>query len=274
MNTYTSPAKVNLNLKVLGRREDGYHEVSTLMARLDLHDTMTFRKADDYCLKCDYPGVPLDETNLVTKAVRLLEASTGLSFRYEITIDKRIPHGAGLAGGSSNAATTLMALNELEGLALSVEQLAKMGSVLGADVNFFLYQKTCLCSGVGENVEAVDLEIKQEILLVKPNFGVSTPQAYKMWLGAEAVDGVDYSPQPQAWGEMVNDLEMPVFQKFRFLAELKMYLLQQAEVDAAMMSGSGSTVFACLNNGTSDLEQRLRDQLDPTLWLMQTTIIS
>lgn len=271
-----APAKVNLTLKVLGKREDGFHALESLMVPLDLADTLIFERADDYSLVCDTLGVPVDESNLVTKAVRIFQQRTGKCCAWKVTLVKKVPHGAGLGGGSSDAATALLALNELEQAGVSKDELAEMSAVIGSDIPFFIYQQACLVEGRGEVVTPVEMpELKGvKILLLKPSFGVDTPDAYKRWAGAETVQGVDYSAQTMPWGEIVNDLEMPVFQKHRFLAEIKIWLLAQPEVSAAMMSGSGSTMMAFLEEGGgAELLERARKDLDPTLWGEKVTII-
>lgn len=273
MKVYDSPAKVNLNLRVLGRRDDGFHEVETLMAPLKLKDQLSFEKAERLALECSYSGVPLGESNLVTKAVRLLERQTDKEFFYKMKIEKSIPHGAGLAGGSSNAASTLMALNELEQLGFSESELMQLGGQLGADVAFFIHRKCCLCRGKGEIVTPVELELDLDVLLVKPDFSVSTPAAYSAWQSSHEIKGIDYSAQSMAWGEMVNDLERPVFEKYRFLAELKMWLLARPEVTGAMMSGSGSAVFAITTGETQSLVKQMHETLDPKLWVKKTRIL-
>ena len=240
------------------------------MVPIDLGDRLHFEQTEQYSLCCDTPGVPLDETNLVTMAVRSFERRSGRSCDWKISLEKNVPHGAGLGGGSSDAATALLALNELENTGFSSSELASMGAEFGSDVPFFIYQQACMIGGRGEKVEPVNRPDLQgvEILLLKPGFGVSTPDAYKRCLDSEAVDGVNYDPQPMPWGEMVNDLEKPVFYKHRFLAEMKIWLSTQPEVDGAMMSGSGSTMMAFLTDaGDSDtLLVRARQDLDPTLW--------
>ena len=276
-----APAKVNLTLKVLGKREDGFHALESLMVPLDLADTLTFERADDYNLLCDTPGVPLDESNLVTKAVRIFQQRTGKRCGWKVTLEKKVPHGAGLGGGSSDAATALLALNELEDAGLGNDALAEMSATIGSDIPFFIYQQACLIEGRGERVTPVDIpELKGvKILLLKPRFGVDTPEAYQRWAGAQPLPGVNYSPQPMPWGEVVNDLEKPVFQKHRFLAEMKIWLLAQPEVSAAMMSGSGSTMMAFLKDGGlkdgggAELLERARKNLDPTLWGEKVTIV-
>ena len=275
--TRNAPAKVNLSLKVLGKREDGFHELESLMVPLGLADELSFQKADSYELICDSPGVPVDESNLVAKAVRLFEKTCGKSCNWQITLKKNIPHGAGLGGGSSDAATVLLVLNELEKTNFSKKELADMSAEIGSDIPFFIYQQRCMIKGRGEIVEPVQLEevSKTPILLLKPRFGVSTPDAYKNCLEANEIPGVDYNSQSLPWGEIFNDLEKPVFYKHRFLAEMKIWLLEQPEVEAAMMSGSGSTMMAFLKDPSQSqtLIDRARKELDPTLWAELTHIL-
>ena len=274
-----APAKINLSLRVLAKRADGFHEIESLMVPLSsamLGDVLHFDKADSYSLHCDEPGVPLDDTNLITMAVREFERVSGKPCHWQITLEKNIPHGAGLGGGSSDAATTLIALNDLECGGFSDDQLADMGACFGSDVPFFIYQQACMVKGRGELVEPVHRpEISgQRVLLLKPSFGVSTPDAYQHCLDAKAVPGVDYAPQKMPWAEIINELEKPVFYKHRFLAEMKLWLLDQVEIDAAMMSGSGSTMMAFISDAdvSDELLARARRELDPTLWGCSVTI--
>lgn len=272
---WTAPAKVNLTLRLLGRRNDGFHEIESLMAPLDLGDVLGFEKADKFSLVCDTPGVPLDESNLVTMAVRSFEERIGSFCGWRITLEKHVPHGAGLGGGSSDAATTLLALNELEGAGLTRGELAEMGAGFGSDVPFFIYQQPCMVGGRGEVVRPVEVPGLENtsILLLKPGFGVATPDAYKNCLNAEALPGIYDGVQGMPWGELVNDLEKPVFYKHRFLAEMKDWLLGQPEVDAAMMSGSGSTMIAFVPSEQAErVAVRARGQLDPTLWVQKAMI--
>jgi len=267
-HTERSRAKVNLSLRILGKRDDGFHELVTRMAPLELADQLHFEKAEGYSLHCEVEGVPLDESNLVTKAVRLFEKELGREVAWSITIEKVIPHGAGLAGGSSNAAAALRALNQLEGAGFSNKQLAEMAAVIGSDCAFFIYDQVCDCAGRGEKVSPVEFSGEATLVLLKPSFGVSTPTAFKAWKDAREIPGVSYAPQQTSLGELVNELERPVFQKHRFLAETKTWLLAQPEVKAGMMSGSGSTMYAIVENklaGQAIVRRALAD-LDPTLW--------
>lgn len=265
-----APAKVNLSLRVLRRRDDGFHEIDTLMVRLPgLADRLTFRAAEAFSFSCDAAGVPVDESNLVVAAVRKYEAASGAACRFHIHLEKQVPHGAGLGGGSSDAASTLRSLDELAGDPLGREKLVELAASIGSDVAFFLGYGAMRCTGRGEFLEAVDdAPPRMPLVLLKPSFGVSTPAAYKAWRGAEALAGIDYAPQPFPWGELVNDLERPVFYKHRFLAEVKVWLLGRPEVRGALMSGSGSTMFAVLKRieEADHLIAAARAELDPTLW--------
>ncbi|WP_009961205.1 4-(cytidine 5'-diphospho)-2-C-methyl-D-erythritol kinase [Verrucomicrobium spinosum] len=243
----TSPAKINLHLRVLGKREDGFHALDTRLCPLDLSDTLSFSEgatAGKSDLTCTDSSLPTDETNLVMKAVRAFEKATGTVQSWSLHLEKRIPHGAGLGGGSSNAAMTLRGLNLLSGSPLTQETLVTLGSQLGSDVPFFLYDAVCDATGRGEILTPVDFPWQLPVVLVKPPFGIPTPWAYKQWSTSHPLQGVLYAPQLCPWGPMVNDLERPVFEKWSLLPTLKMWLLDQAETRAALMSGSGSTVFA------------------------------
>ncbi len=261
-------AKVNLSLNVLGKRDDGYHGLTTRMAPISLVDELEFYKADVYSLECDAEGVPLDKSNLVTMAVRLFQRETGKECKWRVKLIKRVPHGAGLGGGSGDAAAVMRGLNELEGTGLSKKRMAELLGEIGSDVPFFVYESVCDCSGRGEIVDPVagwDYDVT--MLLLKPSFGVSTPEAYKAWIDSRELPDVDYKMQKFIWGRLVNDLEKPVFMKHRFLAEMKMWLLSQPEVEGAMMSGSGSTMMAVLMPQNAEkVLARAKQELDPTLW--------
>lgn len=263
---------MNLTLRVLGKREDGFHALETRMAPVSLADELLITPADDYELVCDVEGVPLDETNLVTMAVRIFQRETGKKCAYRVELVKRVPHGAGLGGGSSDAAAMLRALNFLEKTDLPATALADMAAQIGSDVAFFVFDSVCDCVGRGELVTPVDWGYKLDALLLKPSFGVSTPLAYKGWQDSEEIVGIHYAPQNFEWGTFYNDLERPVYQKHRFLPELKMWLLKQPEVGGALMSGSGSTMIAILKGDAEALRQRALQEMDPTMWVEKVVI--
>jgi len=266
-----APAKINPSLKILGQRKDGFHEIETLIAPVSLYDEIKIDKIDvgkRIKFRCDDPSVPRGEDNLVVRAANRFFAGTKLTPAVSIDLKKKIPHGAGLGGGSSDAATTLLALNRLFETNLTREELAKLGSEIGSDVSFFIFESAATCRGRGELVTSVQLPAQLSILLLKPDFVVATAWAYSRWHDSREIPGVTYLAQEFAGQTFVNDLERPVFEKFVFLAQLKMWLLKQPEVGAALMSGSGSTVFAVLRGGqdTEAIAERARDQLDPELW--------
>ena len=264
-----APAKINLSLKLLGRRSDGFHEIETLIAPITLCDEIEIEKSHSKQIEfhCDDPSVPTGDDNLIVRAAKSFFAATKLKSAVLIKVKKKIPHGAGLGGGSSDAASTLLALNELFETRLSREALAKMAETIGSDVSFFIFQSPALCKGRGELVTPVKLKEKLPILLLKPAFVVSTAWAYSRWQHSRKIWDVRYTGLELAGQIFVNDLERPVFEKFVFLAQLKMWLLEQAEVGAALMSGSGSTVFAVMReNADADrLAERAKTELDPEL---------
>ena len=267
--TLLAPAKLNLSLRVLGKREDGFHEIDTLMVKLPgLADEIEFRESEHFSFQCDDPGVPGDETNLVVKAVRAYEAATGISCNHSISLKKVVPHGAGLGGGSSDAATTLHGLNRLHGYALAVDPLRELAGKLGSDIPFFLASGAARCTGRGEKIEQLPSPAAMRVLLLKPSFAVTTPDAYGRWKDSRELPGISYAAQDVSGVSLVNDLERPVFQKHQFLAELKHWLLDRRETSAALMSGSGSTVFAILNEEADAevLAKAARFELDPGLW--------
>jgi len=191
-----------------------------------------------------------------------------ISSGVRIKLHKKIPHGAGLGGGSSDAAATLRALNQLFETKLSREELAKLGSTIGSDVSFFLFESVAVCKGRGEIVNPTTVKKRLSILLLKPAFSVSSAWAYSRWQDSREIPGILYQPQNFDGQSFLNDLERPVFEKFVFLAHLKTWLLKQAEVGAALMSGSGSTVFAVMRDH-ADIDlvaKRAREELDPEIW--------
>lgn len=271
MPTFTlpAPAKLNLSLEILGKRPDGYHELKTLMVRLPgLADQLTLTPTDEFSFTCSDSSLPTDETNLVVKAVRAFEKETGHPCRTHIHLEKNVPHGAGLGGGSSDAASVLVGLNELSGSQLSTETLGRLAAGFGSDIPFFVTPGPSWCTGRGEIVVPAECIPSLQVILFKPAFGVSTQDAYGRFSSGQPLSGISYTPQDVSGIRIMNDLERPVFAKHRFLAELKQWLLGQKGVSAALMSGSGSTVFAVLEDLSLSLGiiSRARETLDPNLW--------
>lgn len=262
------PAKINLSLRVLGKREDGFHELDTLMLPVGLTDELHFTQAETFRFSCDEPGIPVDENNLVVKAVGIFERETGVEVRHHIHLLKNIPHGAGLGGGSSDAAFTLKGLNTIYQTGLDCSQLAALGSELGSDVPFFLYETLCRCTGRGELVQPENKSFQAPILLFKPSFSVSTPDAYKRWKGSRELENVRYSAQKWRGFHVINELERPVFEKYIFLSTLKMCLLGEKGVEVVLMSGSGSTLFVlCHSSQSCEIIAQNVKKTFPDLWI-------
>ncbi len=263
-----APAKVNLHLSVLGKRADGFHELETLMVPITLGDeiTVTTSAGDGIHVTCTDPEVPLGDGNLVAIAARHFAAHTGQKFQAEIHIEKNVPMGAGLGGGSSDAAAVILALDALLQTNLGTETLESIASLVGSDVPFFIRQKPAVCRGRGEIIEPAATGEKLPLFLLKPPFGVNTAWAYKSWAGSTNV--VPDLVQDLGWTKIHNSLERPVFEKYLLLPAIKQWLLQQPEVRVAAMSGSGSTMFAVLKDGCSKeaLEARTREVFGPGLW--------
>ena len=260
-------AKVNLFLRVLRRRDDGFHEIETLMARITLCDSLEIQPAQQFEFHCDEPNLAGDE-NLVVRAARLFFSETKRDPNVSLTLHKNIPHGAGLGGGSSDAAATLRGLNRFFDAGISSEKLSGLAAQLGSDVAFFLSETAAICRGRGEVVTPAAFPAPLPLFLLKPEFGVQSSWAYSRWQATHEVS--DAISQPQKFGHItfVNDLERPVFEKFVFLAQMKTWLRKQPEVSAALMSGSGSTIFAVMRpNADSDsIAKRAKSDLDPELW--------
>ena len=263
-------AKVNLTLAVTGRRADGYHTIESLFQSVNLCDKLTLEQRERGFWLNETAGIPAEE-NIITRADRLLRREFPNLGGVAVTLEKNIPTQAGLGGGSSDAACVLSALNELEHGGLSRRRLAELAGEIGSDVGFFIYGMACRCTGRGEKVEPLPewREWRPRIVLLKPSFGVSTPDAYRRWAGSRELPGIPYGEQRVDGHVLVNDLERPVFEKHLFLAEMKRWLLERPGVRGAMMSGSGSTMFAVAEDeeAARKLMEDAARELDPTLWM-------
>jgi 4-diphosphocytidyl-2-C-methyl-D-erythritol kinase len=253
-------AKVNLDLRVLGMRPDGYHELRTVFQTVELHDTVVcWAKRGSFTLTCKTPGVPLDETNLVWRAAAALWQALGKKGELRDTgmaITKAIPLRAGLGGGSADAAAALQVLARLWGGA-PLSMLRDLAAGIGADVPFFLAGGTALGLGRGEEIyPLVDLPVHW-VVIARPPYGVSTAEAYS-WYDEDRSAGIRESrelqilpvPWPTRAAQMINDLEPPVGRRHPEIAGLKT-TLREAGAVAAAMSGSGSAVFGLFRGRTA-----------------------
>ena len=243
-------AKINLDLRIVARRADGYHELRTLFQSLALHDTLVFsRKRGPFVIETGDAGMPRDATNLVWRAAQALWSASGRTGEVRgvtVAIKKRIPVQAGLGGGSSDAAATLVALSRLWRTRFDAGDLTRLGATLGADVPYFLLGGTALGLGRGELLYPLPDVPSMGVLLVKPWFGVSTADAYGWYAAARRRPSDDVQALAVPWYPgplpVANDLEPPVMEhRPELLAVRRALLRSRAEV--ALMSGSGSAVF-------------------------------
>lgn len=232
---FLSPAKLNLNFRVLRKRSDGYHEIDSLFQAIDLFDRLFFIPSDRDGLTCSNPDIPCNSSNLIYKAQSLFRAHHSTR-PFHIHLDKNIPIEAGCGGGSSNAATTLWALNELSGRPFSLSHLIEMGAALGSDVPFFFSSGTAHCTGRGEILEPCSLPAPLQGWLAKPLFGLSTPLVYRNTI-IEELPAKPLSPY-------FNDLEIPAFRLEPRLQILRTSLLAMG-FSHVIMTGSGTSFF-CL----------------------------
>jgi 4-diphosphocytidyl-2-C-methyl-D-erythritol kinase len=297
--TEFSPAKINLFLAVTGRRGDGYHDLVSVAAPLDFGDELCTEARGkgeggagaQFTLECDDPAVPVDGSNLVLKAADAFARATGLAERVHFKLAKRIPLGAGLGGGSSNAVAALRALHARAVRKLSEDELGRLAAGLGSDCALFLHRAPVVMRGRGERVaplpESAALRLRgRRLLLFKPSFGIPTPWAY----AAMARRGGDYLPAPEAEARLAgwvnaqqpaedllfNNLEPAAFAKHPALPLLLAKVRAEGGV-AAAMSGSGSACFALLPDGaTGELVAKLRrtigDCWGPAAWVREARI--
>ena len=279
--TLPSYAKINWILEILGKRPDGYHELRTILQTISVADQLTFSPIEAGIeIECDHQDVPLDRSNLVHKAATLLGEFTGIKTGVRIRIDKRIPTAAGLGGGSSNAAVTLIALQKMWNLHLDPADLFSIGSQLGADVPFFFMGGTCLGVGRGDEVYPLEDLPAQSLLLVNAGISVSSRDAYanlpheltnndglaKMPLSLKAAYAFSGSVSGDVvpiWELLKNDLEIPVLPLHPLIGDIKQRL-KKSGARGVLMSGSGSTVFGIFDS--QEARSRAQSDLSDTGW--------
>jgi 4-diphosphocytidyl-2-C-methyl-D-erythritol kinase len=250
-----SPAKINLRLEILRKREDGYHEIRTILQKISLHDTLSFalRREKGISIKTDHPDLPTGKGNLVYKAIQSMLKKSGYQGGIHVEIKKRIPIGAGLGGGSSNAATTLRALNQLLGLNLPQKELMKMGLEIGADVPFFFMNGAAIGSGIGEQLKRQELPSLWYVLIY-PNFEVSTRWAYQHFVLTNQQFHFNlhkFLKTPEGISCILfNHLEEVVSRRYPQIGIMKKMLLSVGTL-GALMTGSGPTVFGLFKDEKS-----------------------
>lgn len=267
--TLFSPCKINVFLRITGKRADGFHDLASLFHVISLGDIIKFSlspsKTKDR-LSTNVPGVPLDESNLIIKALNLYRKKTGTDNYFWVHLDKKVPTGAGLGGGSSNAATALWAANQFSGCLATEKELQQWSSEIGSDIPFFFSNGAAFCTGRGEVVEDISLPIPLDIpmVLVKPPQACSTAEVYKH-LRLDQTSKVDpitllekISKNGISQDVCINDLEPPAFEVLPSLKRLKQRIIaaSRGQYDAVFMSGSGSTIVGI---GSPDPPQFIYD---------------
>ncbi|MDO9047489.1 MAG: 4-(cytidine 5'-diphospho)-2-C-methyl-D-erythritol kinase [Methylobacter sp.] len=236
---WPAPAKLNLMLRITGQRSDGYHLLQTVFQFIELCDWITFHPVDDgrVSLQKPIPGVP-EADDLTIRAAKLLKAETGCEKGVRIEVEKNLPMGGGLGGGSSDAATTLVVLNALWGLQLSMERLMELGLTLGADVPVFVYGYSSWAEGVGEKLERIDIQ-EQWFVVIKPNCHVDTKEVFlskDLTRNSKSIRIADFIA-----GQHQNDCLGVVRERYQ---SVKDALVDLSEFSEARLTGTGACVFA------------------------------
>jgi 4-diphosphocytidyl-2-C-methyl-D-erythritol kinase len=279
-----SPCKVNLLLNILGKRADGFHELETVMHPIDLCDVLVLeRQGTGIRLTCSEPSLPTDARNLVYRAAAAFLEAAKSTEGLRLHLEKRIPLAAGLGGGSGNAATTLLGLNELFGGPLAAERLQSIAASLGSDVPFFLQRKPALATGRGERIQPVEWFPALRgvfCLLVHPGFGIATAWAYQQLAhfpavlngqpgrGQKLLGLLQTAELKAAAPEFYNSLEAPALKKYPLLGLFQEFLRAHGAA-ATLMSGSGSTTFALIEGKTAAeaLAEKFKSKFGPTNWM-------
>lgn len=242
-------AKINLGLHVLERLPTGYHQIETGICFVDWRDRFQLQRANDWKLTLSDESIPTDERNLITQAYRYFERYIGLSSAYRLHVEKQIPAGAGLGGGSSNAATILRMLNHVEETGLSADELIDLSRPLGSDIAFFLRAEPALATGLGQELTPIDIQPKEHwILVIHPGFESSTAEAYRYCqprIETEfSLRGVLEEEPVSEWRYLLeNDLEPSVIERYEMIGHIRDQLYELG-ADYSAMTGSGSAVFA------------------------------
>ncbi len=278
MFTLKTPAKINWFLSVLWKREDGYHEILSLMQGISLFDELTFEHSDKLDVITE-SEIPLED-NLVYKAALLLKEKFDVRAGAKITLRKQIPLAAGLGGGSSDAACALKGLNRLWDLGKSDDALMKTGEIIGSDIPFFFKGPFALIEGRGEKVTSLKAERRHILLLVKPSLSVSAQWAYSemsklLTKSAKSDNNIklirqSLNKQDFKSTVLINDLEVPVIREFKVIGDIKDRLLREG-AHVSLMSGSGPTVFGLF--GSREKAGRAVEAMKPHWVRVVETII-
>jgi 4-diphosphocytidyl-2-C-methyl-D-erythritol kinase len=279
-----SPCKVNLLLNILGKRPDGFHELETVMHPVSVYDSLAFeRTGRSIQLTCSEPTLPTDSRNLIYRAADVFLKAAKITDGIRLHLEKKIPMAAGLGGGSGNAATTLLGLNEIFGRPLSPIQLQTIAASLGSDIPFFLQEKPALATGRGEKIQPLEFFPALRtagLLLIHPGFGIATAWAYqqlakfphalngKAGRAQKMISLLQTADLKTAAAEFYNSLEAPALEKYPLLALFQEFLRENGAA-GTLMSGSGSSTFALVGNGSAaqQLAAKFKEKFGSTTWI-------
>lgn len=252
MITLIANAKINLFLDILGKRSDGYHNLESVMQSVDLSDIITLKLSDKITVECSNPEIPQNEGNICYKAAELFYAKSGQSGGAEIRIEKRIPHGAGLGGGSADAAAVLTGLNKLNGNPFIEAELAQIGARIGADVPFCLCGGIQACRGIGDELMKIPTLPERVFLVVKPDFGCDTRSGYAGYdksLIPKCGKLSEFLESGENFPKMMYNVFQMVYNDERINEIVKR--LNDSGAEGAILTGSGSAVFGVFPNEQS-----------------------
>jgi len=247
MKEYLSPAKINIGLHIISKREDGYHNIETIFYPIKLFDRLIFSESNKFEIVCSDPSIPNDERNLIYKAKQILSDYVQKDFKIKIELKKVIPAFAGLGGGSSNAAITLIALNEIFDLKLTQKELFDLSSKIGSDVPFFILNSPAYAVGRGEILTPLtEFKLNYKVLLIVPQIKISTAWAYSNFKSSTKQFDLSLIKNSNDFenfkNKITNDFEAIVFPVYPELQEIKNKLIELG-ASFALMSGSGSSIY-------------------------------
>lgn len=279
MKYYKSYAKINIFLNINGKRDDGYHDIETLFVKIGLHDVIGLKKSDKLILECNKADIPTDSSNIILKVDTILKTEYGLKDNYHIKLEKNIPAGGGLGGGSGNAAVYLKAVNELSALNVSMLEMEKIMARVGSDTVFFLHDKPMLAEGRGEILHDGPQLPECFVLLVNPLIHVPTGQIYsspnlKLTPRGELTRMRHAYTYESLLGLLKNGMEPAVFALYPEVGHVRELLLKSG-ADSALMSGSGATVFGLfsteekLNNSFQYITKNFPDYFTEKTYILK-----
>lgn len=249
--TVNCPAKINLSLDILGKRDDGYHEINTIMQTISLEDKITIKKACEFSISSNNKDIPLDDKNIALKAAKIIFNKASIEGGVEIYIEKNIPVAAGLAGGSSDAAGTILGINNLYSLNLSKEDMMEIANSIGSDITYLLERGTAFCTGRGEKVKKLKSLKDHFVLIARPDIDISTKWVYDNlnFINIKErpnnnllIDAINRNDIKFISNNLVNVLENVTIDKYNIISDIKKEMMNSGAL-GALMSGSGASVF-------------------------------